>query len=440
VPILCFSSPVVARHRPARRPPPRWRGGSLWSWCLLLLAAAASAAPVPLDLAKLCDEGTPLSPVGLDTLRGTLLFTVENVQRDLVAAPYWTLELLPGALTATAVPDQLRIGGSFGPGPVVAARRCGEGCLALDRWITGSSPAAGGAADAPGWQPVGPSLGLAATASFAATYDTGGRLWVVVLEAADQRGGTVAAARWLDGDRWVDAGRLGVVAVAAPAASPAPGQDDAILVGSGRFSTSAPPATWVGGLPAVAAERRGQLVAVGAAAAAYVAADGTVFLSEDRGSSWRQETWTPWRVGPVQVWQRGTDYSLDLAGGLRPPFRLPVLLFDQRQPHDPRLWLAGWRPGSGAGGWTVELELGAEVPLDRGGALPTNEVVQRREGDWLLLSGCLVTPAGSALVVREVVAGGVGAARLVPLRPLLAGASNAAGAASSPPGGGGGVR
>ena len=66
----------------------------------------------------------------------------------------------------------------------------------------------------------------------------------------------------LEGREWRNRGSMTVAAVGQPPALPAPQRKDGVLTGTGLFSASGPPQTWVSGLPGVKAERRGQLIAL----------------------------------------------------------------------------------------------------------------------------------------------------------------------------------
>src|SRR5436305_937435 len=107
---------------------------------------------------------------------------------------------------------------------------------------------------------------------------------------------------------------------------------DGVLTGTGLFSASGPPQTWVSGLPGITAERRGQLIALTGTSVAYVSGDGVVYLSENSGKAWRRSTWTPWgATETVGIWRQGKDYWVDFpSGDHRGSLRL--VWFDRRRP------------------------------------------------------------------------------------------------------------
>jgi|CXWL01.1.fsa_nt_gi hypothetical protein len=389
----------------------------LSAFAALLLAAGAASA-VTLDLARLCTDASPVTVVGMDFQTGTLLLSLTNEQAaEMPGTPTWLVALAPGASTAALFRGDAvgRTGGSFGPGPILSGLPCGVDCLQVERWRGDRDPVSP-------WEPVGDPLPLGETMSFAATYDHTGTPWVL-LQKLGAAGATVGWAYRLQGREWVAAGSLPTLALPSPPLSPAPTGlgGDAVVAGAARFAPSGRPSNWVTGLPTLPRERQGQLLSLVDGAAGYFAADGTLFVSADRGATWRQQVWTPWQRGSVQIWQRGSDFSTDLPGGVRGD-AFYVTWFDQRDAADPRIWMSAWRPGPAMPGQEIPspevLWNGPGViATDTGDRLPVQEVLQRRPGDWLLLAGCVASPGGAGLALRTVSEGAVSPAALVRLVP-----------------------
>ncbi|HBL31034.1 MAG TPA: hypothetical protein DD490_29755 [Acidobacteria bacterium] len=352
---------------------------------LVVLAVLAALCPSPATAAPaICDQNTPLTLIGLDTTTGTLLFSVP----PLGEGTGWQVEIDATGRTARAYPDPPKglYSGSVGPGPVLAVISCGDACVQPMQWKGGA------------WQPLGEPLRAPTASNLAPTYDAAGAPWLVVqgTPAADGRFPTWAYR--LEGRDWIGRGPLDVLAVGQPPALPAPQRKDGVLIGTGLFSASGSPAPWVETVPTLPAARRGQIVALTGSSAAYLSADGVVYLSDDSGKKWRRSTWTPWGAPEiVGSWRQGKDYWVDLAfgnhlGGLR------LVWYDRRVPSaGERILLTRLIPG---GGWTTLAEAPSEIRTKGGDVLPIGHVVVPKGDTWLLLSGCVATPEGSGVVVR----------------------------------------
>jgi hypothetical protein len=193
-----------------------------------------------------------------------------------------------------------------------------------------------------------------------------------------------------------------------------------VVSGTGLFAASGPPSTWVGGLPGVAANRRGQLLALAGSSVAYISADGVAYLSADSGKTWRRSTWTPWGSDTTGMWRQGSDYGIDLPlsdhrGALQ------LVWFDRRSPNAEQVVLT--RLGID-GQW---MELG-QAPVDvtslSGEHLPVTQVLIPRRDTWILLSGCAMSAGGSGLVLRSFDQGHLSEARFVPIHIVAAGAAH----------------
>ena len=374
---------------------------------LLLLAAAGPAAAGP-D----CSLGSGLHLVGMDTASGEALLSLPGTEGGsyLVAWRH-------GAERARAVREAEaagRFGGSVGPGPVFAFARCGRGCLQPLQLEDG------------GWRPLGEPILAPHAATVHGTYDLDGTPWVAIHgsphtagDRADARAGFVTAWAFRLQDReWRPAGSMDVTAVAVPGALPAPWLPDAIVSGTGLFSAAGEPRAWVTGLPAGRGGPGSQLLpfgrgggASGTTAAAFLSVEGVVYRSADSGGSWQLASWRPWDTGTAEPWQRGDDYSVDLATGV-PGAALPVLWFDRRLVGRERLVFSEMTP---AGAWRAVATGPARLPTSAGEELTVTHVLRGPGDRWTALFGCVASGGRPRLVVVEVTAGEVGAARLVPV-------------------------
>jgi hypothetical protein len=276
---------------------------------------------------------------------------------------------------------------------------CGGSCLQPLRWSGGI------------WEPLGEPLQVPAVNTASGTYDLNGDPWFVVHGKGDAPGQVRAWAFHLQGREWRLAGSMPLTAAGDLAAVPAPQRKDGVLSGTGLFSASGPPESWVQGLPGLPPQRQGQVIALGGGAAAYLSADGVVYLSADSGKTWKRSTWTPWGAGTAGMWRQGSDYWVDLpVGDRRGPLQLAW--FDRRTPGQETLYLT--RLGTG-GTWTTLTQAKSEIST-KNDKLQVSHVFAPREGVWLLLSGCVATAGESDLVVRVYDKGTLSAPRLVPLR------------------------
>ena len=392
------------KHRGSQPPHPRAaRRVQIATVAALVAALSATAAPAeppPAPAAAtraICDSTTALTVIGMDTEAGRLLIAV--------AAPGGGAEGAVGGSAvreAHAYPEQPggRFGGSVGPGPVLALQPCGANCLQPVRFDGGR------------WQPLGEPLNLPSASTAAATYDSSGAPWLVVHTGANQEGLVNAIAFRYERSEWKSHGSLAVTAVGQPQAVPAPQRRDGVISGTGMFSASGPPSTWVQGLPGVAPARRGQLLAVTSTDAAYLTADGVAYLSADTGKTWRRSTWTPWGgADTTGMWRQGIDYGIDLPfGDRRGP--LDLVWFDRRTAAAERVVLT--RLGTG-GAWTELASAPTDVTTRSGEHLPVSQVLIPRPDTWILLSSCAATATGSGLVLRTLEKGQLSDPRFVPI-------------------------
>jgi len=375
----------------------------------LALQAAAPPpgdAPGPDPATAICDSTTTLTAIGMDTDSGLVLFAVAGKGGE---AGTWIVALAGAAAgeggaarEAHAYPERsgAHFGGSVGPGPVLAVEPCGPDCLQPVRFDHGA------------WQPLGDALHLPSASTVAATYDATGAPWLMAHTATAEKTLTKAFSFRYEGHAWKSHGGLEVTALGQPQVAPAPQRRDGVLSGTGLFSASGPPSTWVEGLPGVAPHRRGQLLALSGTDAAYLAADGVAYLSSDAGKSWRRSTWTPWGGGDTTgIWRQGTDYGIDLPfGDHRGELRL--VWFDRRSPATERVVLS--RLGAG-GSWSELAAAPVDVTTRSGEHLPVTQVLLPRGDAWILLSGCAATATGSGLVLRTFEKGRISEPRFVPI-------------------------
>src|SRR5262245_28919813 len=375
---------------------PRSRGRRIFSALILslcLTAAGATAAP------PICDGSAVLTLVGIDTSTGRTLFSLPATN----GKSSWLVELDGDGREARAWPDDPkgRFSGSVGPGPVLAVVPCGASCLQPVRWQEGN------------WEPVGESISAPAAATVSPTYDPTGVPWFLLQGEGTAAGQAKVWAFRLDGRVWRNRGSMTVAAVGQPPALPAPQRKDGVLSGTGLFSASGPPQTWVSGLPGISTERRGQLIALTGTAAAYVSGDGVVYLSEDSGKSWRRSTWTPWASnGTVGIWRQGHDYWVDFPfGDHRGSLRL--FCFDRRRPSQEVIVLTRLTQREN---WARLAEVPGEVKTKSDEHLPVTQIFVPQGETWVLLSGCAATAQGSGLVLRIFDGKNVSEPRFVPLK------------------------
>ena len=350
-------------------------------WVLFVPLTAAAAAPA------ICDQNTPLTLVGIDTTTGEMLFSVPPLGGK--PGTGWLVEIDAAGREARAYPDPPKglFSGSVGPGPVLSVIPCGENCVQPMQWGHGT------------WKPVGEPLRTPTASNLAPTWDESGAPWLVLQGPAKPDGRSPTWAFRLKDREWNGRGPLDVLAVGQPPALPAPQRKDGILIGTGLFSSSGSPENWVTAVPTLEADRRGQLVALNGSSAAYLSADGVVYLSDDSGKKWRRSTWTPWGAPEiVGSWLQGKDYWVDMAfgsqlGGLR------LIWYDRRVPSQgERILLTRLTPG---GGWATLAEAPSDIRSKNGDHLQIAHVVVPKGDAWLLLSGCVATAQGSGVVVRS---------------------------------------
>ncbi|HEV7517157.1 MAG TPA: hypothetical protein VGR07_12720 [Thermoanaerobaculia bacterium] len=383
---------------------------------LLLAALPSAAAPPPeavqalpatsATASRICDGTSALTPIGTDTESGRVLFAVPPLAGN---GQGWIVELAAVAAdgaTATAYPDPGggRFGGSVGPGPVVAVRPCGAGCLQPLRFQSGA------------WEPLGEPLVVPAVITAAATYDLTGIPWLVVHGRGNEEGVVRAWAYRLEERDWKSKGNLMVTGVGDLQALPAAQRKDGILSGTGLFAASGSPEVWVQGLPDLPPDRRGAVMALAGSAVAYLSADGAIYLSANSGKSWRRSTWTPWSTstGTTGMWRQGRDYWIDLpVSDHRGP--LELAWFDRRTPEQESIFLTRLNP---AGDWTVLTRSKSEIRTKNDDRLEVSHVFSPRAGSLVLLSGCVATAGGSGLVIRTYDKGALSEARFVPIHPV----------------------
>jgi hypothetical protein len=370
-------------------------------------ALAAIPSPVPAmptattaPISRICDSTSALTPIGTDTDSGRVLLAVPPLAGS---SQGWVVEMAADGSAAVAYPDpgDGRFGGSVGPGPVVAARACGTGCLQPIRFKDGL------------WEPLGEPVVAPAVITAAATYDLSGTPWFVVHGKGKEDGVVRAWAYRLEEREWKSKGNLMVTAVGDLQAVPSPQRKDGVLSGTGLFVASGPPEVWVQGLPDLPPARRGAVMALAGSSAAYLSADGAIYLSANSGKSWRRSTWTPWGTGTTGMWRQGKDYWIDLPmGDRRGP--LELAWFDRRTADQEAIFLTRLAP---AGDWAVLAHSKSEIRTKNDDRLEVSHVLSPREGILVLLSGCAATAGGSGLVVRIYDKGALSEARFVPIAP-----------------------
>ena len=363
----------------------------LLALCLFAPAAAGGESPT------ICDGSTALTLIGIDTASGRILFSVAPLGPK--TRP-WIVELDARATTARAFSDPPKglYSGSVGPGPVIAAMACGKDCLQPMRWEGGK------------WAPLGEPLTTPAAANLSTTYDPSGSPWLLLQGAAAAEGLVKVWAYHLEGREWKSRGAMEATGVGHPSSLPAPQRKDGVLSGTGLFSASGPPESWVAGLPDLPAERRGEIVALTGTDAAYLSSDGVAYLSDDGGKKWRRSTWTPWgATDVVGSWRQGKDYWVDLPMGDHQG-ALRLVWFDRRRPSEERVLLTELRRS----GWVNLAESGSDVRTKSGDSMPVTQVLVPKGNDWILLSGCALTAGGSGLVLRVFDGKDVSPPRFVP--------------------------
>jgi hypothetical protein len=378
------------------------RNFALLSLLLALVANPAGAqAGAKTGNGAICDHNTALTLIGIDTRTGSMLFAVPPLASG---GSGWIVELDAAGKQARAWPDPPKglFSGSVGPGPVLAAIPCGENCVQPMQWNSGS------------WTPLGEPMRTPTASNLAPSYDDSGTPWLMLQGAGGPDGATPAWGFRFTGREWESRGAIKVTAVGQPQALPAPQRRDGILVGTGLFSASGRPEAWIASLPNLPPARQGQIVALTGTSAAYLSADGVVYLSDDAGKKWRRDTWTPWGGKTSEVvgsWRQGSDYWVDISfgnqeGGLR------LVWYDRRTPAaGERILLTRLTPG---GGWSILAEAPSEIRTNSGDMLPIAQVLTPKGSTWILLSSCANTPQGSGLVLRVYDGGKLSDPRFLP--------------------------
>jgi hypothetical protein len=369
---------------------------------LALAAFALATLPGAARGALRCDSTTALTLIGIDTRAGRALFAVPARG----GGEAWLLQadLEAGAVEAyvESASGGPRLGSSIGPGPVLAARRCGDRCLQPIAFRDGA------------WHPVGEPLLAPDTASVQGAWDRAGGAWIVLqsLGGPETAGGRLVAATAyrLEGGDWRSIGSLAVRAVGSAAVHAAPPGEEGIVVGDGQFLPSGRPRRWIERLPAEVSA--GELVWLGGAAAVHLGEDGLLRSTADAGASWQELRWQPWSRGEGDLaWRPGRDYWVELPEGER---RRPLLAVwnDGRVPSRPRLHFASSEDG---GAWRALVVEAPQGLLVAGGErLPFNHIL--RVGDRLaLVTGCISRAEGPALALRPLEGGRLGEPRVLPV-------------------------
>lgn len=373
--------------------------------------SVAALAPAPLAAAALrCDSATALTLIGIDTRTERALFSVPARG----ASDGWVLEADLKAGTVSAWSERVpggRFGGSSGPGPVIAAQRCGDRCLQPMAFREGA------------WRRLGEPLLAPATASVQGAWDRAGGAWVVLqtLTETTGPGGRLTAAtayRLEDGD-WQSKGALAVRAVGSAVVHAAPPGEEGIVCGDGQFLASGKPRRWIETLPAEVSA--GELLWLGGRDAVHLGEDGVLRSTADGGARWQPLRWQPWSRGEGDLaWRPGRDYYVELPEGER---RVPLLAVwnDRRVASRPRLHFA---QRASEGQWRALVVEAPQGLLTEGGErLPYNHIL--RLGDRLVLvTGCVARAKGPALAVRPLEGGRLLDPRLLPIElPAAAGGS-----------------
>ncbi len=353
--------------------------------------AVVAASPPP----AACDAATPLTLVGLDTASGQVLLALPNGGWiELRLSPTPSARLFPGAAETVT-------GASIGAGPVFALLGCGPDCLQPAVWREGT------------FAVLGEPLLAPTRTTTAATYDAGGSPWIVLHEPSGAGVLTTRAFR-LEAGEWVAQGVLRVTDTGHPGLLSIPDEPTAVVSGTGHFGRGEAARYWLEGLPDIVAGRRGEVVPLGGKAAAYIAADGIVYRTLDRGAAWRRAVWTPWSDTVVQPWRLGEDYDCEPpSGDLGLP--LPLAWFDHRRPNVPTTIVLSEMTGEGA--WRAAATVTAMLPGSDGAPLEITELIRLADRRWVLLAGCDASGTGATLVLAIAGSSGIETLRL----PILAG-------------------
>ncbi len=369
---------------------------------LASLLLAVLLLPAPALAAQLCSEPTSMTVLAMDTARGKVLLSLVQFSDPESASHPSLVEFDTNTKSARLFPGPALgelFAGSIGPGPLLALRRCGEGCVQAQEWSEGK------------WRAFGNPLEVVTEANLHLTYDRSGTAWLTVHQLTQERGlSDISAFRLVDDD-WRSAGRLIVHASGTPAVTPAPWQRDGIVVGSGLFSAEKPPSFWVHGLPPIEQANRGSLIALTETNAAFIAENGALLYSDNLGASWVMDKWRPWGIEQTPLWRYGSDYSIDLPlGSLAGP--LPVVWFDQRPLREAELHLAELSTG---GRWKRLAESVPRVEGATGEALEMVTFLHTDAGRWLLFSDCHRQDERPGFLLRSCPPSGLSAALFIPI-------------------------
>jgi hypothetical protein len=358
-------------------------------------ALAGIVAAPPARAAFRCDSATTLTLLGIDTKARRALFALAPG-----GGAGWLLEadFAAGAARAWPAADgPAPFGASTGPGPVLAASRCGEKCLQVVRFADGA------------WQRLGEPLLAPESATIHLAWDRGGAAWVV-LHALGGAGINATAYR-LEGGDWASKGAAAVRAVGTPGAAPAPKGEEGITSGDAVFSAAGKPRRFVQSLPKLAGADHGQLVWLGGKAALHLGLDGLLRATVDGGATWEPLHWQPLTPGEgALAWRPGKDYRIELPDGERAS-PAAAIWNDRRAPEKEQLFLATQEPA----GWR-SLAVTPDGILTQGGErLPYGQVIRFPDEAWTLLTGCVSRQGGAALAIRRVAGGKLGAPELLPI-------------------------
>ncbi len=359
---------------------------------LVALAVCSLAAMPGAAGGALCPEPRPLTFFGADTAAGSFSYALEDETGALVL-----VSVTERSERARALDLPSLFAGSVGAGPLFAWQRCGEGCVRALR-LEGT-----------GWRPLGQPLAVASVANLTSLYDRSGAAWLVVHTPSDATGWVDTAAWRFEAGAWVAKGRLSALAVGSPAALPAPEDPQAVVSGSALFPQQGSPTTWAAGLPRLPESQEGSLYPLGRQGAVYVAADGDVYLSPDRGATWQGSRWRPWGIERTEIWTFGTEFDLDVPNGtLGAP--LGLAWWDRRPGKKPTLFLSEIDE---QGRFRLLADVPLEVAADTGTLVELTQLARTGSGRWLFLSDCFAPRGSPGVGLRAGSEGGFEPARFV---------------------------
>jgi hypothetical protein len=365
--------------------------------CGLLASAAA-----PLHAAFRCDSNTALTPIGVDTQAQHVLFALPP--RSGAAGPErWVLDVdlargvARASLPVTGESGEAPFAGSTGPGPVLAAVRCGAKCLQVVRFRDGA------------WHRLGEPLLASDASTVHLTWDRAGAAWAV-LHAIDKSGGVAATAYRLDGADWASKGAALVRAVGNPGAAPAPAGEQGITSGDVVFASAGKPRRFVSALPKLVGAASGQLVWLGGGSAVHLGSDGLLRTTADGGTSWQAVHWQPMTPGQgALAFRPGVDYWIELPDGERTAPLAAV--WNDRRSAEGQLFFAV--QDAAAGPWRVEVTTPQGILTKAGERLPYNHVFRFAGDRWALVTGCVARQDGADLAIRRVADGKLGPPELL---------------------------